>query len=172
MIKNRRLDHFQITIIPILSSKQETDLNFILFFGYYFESWINEYLNMESVRQKQTAEMVKRHFSLLLQQEGSYIYGDEVLVTVTSVKMTPDFSLAKIYLSVYNTDHKQEVMLELDENVVRLRQGLASRIRKHVRRIPDIALYLDDTLDEIYRLNELFDRLHKENQMGNDTKSE
>lgn len=121
---------------------------------------------MESVRQKQVAEIVKRHFSVLLQQEGSYIYGDQVLVTVTKVKMTPDFSLAKIYLSVYNTENKQEAMLELEENIVRLRQGLASRVRKHVRRIPDIALYLDDTLDEVDRLNDLFDRLHKENQMG------
>ena len=121
---------------------------------------------MGSVRQKQVAEMVRRHFGTLLQQEGSYIYGDEVLVTVTNVKMTPDFSLAKIYLSVYNTENKQEVMLELEENIVRLRQGLASRIRKHVRRIPDIALYIDDTLDEVYRLNDLFEKLEKDNQMG------
>ena len=121
---------------------------------------------MESVRQKQAAEMVKRHFSTLLQQEGSYIYGDQVLVTVTNVKMTPDFGLAKIYLSIYNTENKQEVMLELEENIVRLRQGLAARVRKHIRRIPDIALYIDDTLDEVYRLNEVFDRLEREGQMG------
>ena len=121
---------------------------------------------MESVRQRQAAETVKRHFSVLLQQEGPYIYGGEVLVTVTNVNMTPDFSLAKIYLSIYNTENKQEVMLELEENIVRLRQGLAARIRKHMRRIPDIALYMDDTLDEVERLNDLFDRLNEEKQTG------
>ena len=121
---------------------------------------------METKRQKQVAETIKRHFSMVLQQEGGYIYGSEVLVTVTGVKVTPDFGLAKIYLSVYNTDNKQAPILELEDNIIRLRQTLASRIKKHVRRIPDIAFYLDDTLDEMYRLNSLFDRLHDENQMG------
>jgi ribosome-binding factor A len=123
---------------------------------------------MESKRQKQVAELIKRNFSIVLQQEGSYIFGPEVLVTVTAVKVSPDFGLAKIYLSVYNTENKQAVMLELEEHTARLRQSLSSRIRKHVRRIPDIALYMDDTLDEMYRLNNLFDRLHTDDQMGGD----
>lgn len=122
---------------------------------------------METKRQKQVAELVKRNFSMVLQQEGAYIYGYEALVTVTSVKMSPDLNLAKIYLSVYNTENKQAVMLELEESMPRLRQTFNYRIRKQVRRMPEIALYMDETLDEMYRLNELFDRLHKDNQMGN-----
>ncbi|MCB0553510.1 MAG: 30S ribosome-binding factor RbfA [Phaeodactylibacter sp.] len=121
---------------------------------------------MESKRQLQVAELIKRNFSIVLQNEGSYIYGAEPLVTVTQVKITPDFNLAKIYLSIYNTEHKQGVLLELDEHLTRLKQSLMARIRKHVRRMPDIAFFLDDTLDEMYRLNELFNRLHEEDQMG------
>ena len=121
---------------------------------------------MESVRQKQVAELIKRNFGMVLQQEGEYIYGTEVLVTVTNVKLTPDFSLANIYLSIYNTENKQEVILEMEENIIRLKQSLAGRIKKQVRRIPDIAIYLDDTLDEMYRLNDLFQRLRADNQMG------
>ena len=48
----------------------------------------------------------------------------------------------------------------------RLRQALAYRIKKHVRRIPEIFFYLDDTLDEMFRLNNLFDKLEKDDQMG------
>ena len=121
---------------------------------------------MESKRQLQVAELIKRNFSIVLRDEGSYIYGAEPLVTVTQVKMTPDFNLAKIYLSVYNTDHKDGVLLVLEEHITRLKQLLTARIRRHVRRIPDIAFFLDDTLDEMYRLNELFNRLHEEDQMG------
>ena len=121
---------------------------------------------MESKRQLQVAELIKRNFSIVLRDEGSYIYGAEPLVTVTQVKMTPDFNLAKIYLSVYNTDHKDGVLLVLEEHTTRLKQLLTARIRRHVRRIPDIAFFLDDTLDEMYRLNELFNRLHEDNQMG------
>jgi len=121
---------------------------------------------MDSIKQKQTAELVKRHMSQLLQQEGAYIYGNQVLVTVTQVRMTPDLGLAKVYLSVFNTENKQEPLLMLEEEKIRLRQGLASRIKKWVRRIPDIDFYLDDTLDEMYRLSNLFDRMEAENQLG------
>jgi ribosome-binding factor A len=80
--------------------------------------------------------------------------------------MTPDMGLAKIYLSVYNTDNKQAVILQMQEEKSRLKQSLGLRLRKHMRRIPDIDFYLDDTLDEMYRLNDLFDKLHTEGQMG------
>ncbi len=126
---------------------------------------------MESKRQRQIAELVKRNFGALLQQEGGYIYGHEALVTVTSVKMTPDLSLAKIYLSVYNTENKQAVMLQMEEMQHHLKQIFAQRVRRHMRRIPDIQFYLDDTLDEMYRLNALFDRLESENQLGDDAEN-
>jgi ribosome-binding factor A len=121
---------------------------------------------METKRQRQVAELVKRNFGVLLQHEGGYIYGTEPMVTVTSVKMTPDLSLAKIYLSVYNTENKQAVMLTLEEERSRLRQGLAYRLKRQLRRIPDISFYLDDTIDEMYRVEAMFDRLYRENQMG------
>lgn len=121
---------------------------------------------METKRQKQVAELVKRNFSIVLQQEGAYIYGYEVLVTVTSVIMSPDLNLAKIYLSIYNTENKQAVMLELDEHKDRLRKSFNHRIRRHVRRMPELAFYMDETLDEMYRLNDLFNKLHEDKQMG------
>jgi ribosome-binding factor A len=123
---------------------------------------------MGTIRQKQVEELIKRNFSIVLQQEGSYVYGTEALVTVTNVKITPDFNLAKIYLSIYNTENKQEVLLEMEHNVTRLKQSLAYRLRKQMRRIPDINFYLDETLDEMYRLKNLFQKLHDENQMGED----
>lgn len=121
---------------------------------------------METKRQLQVGELIKRNFSIVLQQEGRYIYGDEVLVTVTGVKMSSDLGLAKIYVSIFNTENKQATILQLDQETVRLRQSLAYRIKKHVRRIPNINIYEDETLDEMYKLNSLFDKLHKEKQMG------
>lgn len=126
---------------------------------------------METKRQLQIAELVKRHISMVLMAEGSYIYGSSVLVTVTSVKMTPDFSLAKIYLSVYNTDNKQEVMLLLEQEMSRLQQALYQRLKKHMRRMPEVAFYLDDTIDEMYRIDDMFNQLYKANQMGTDNEA-
>ena len=126
---------------------------------------------MGSKRQLQVAETIKRNFSVVLQQEGSYIYGAEVLVTVTSVKMSPDMGIAKIYLSVYNTEDKQSVILLMEEQYHRLRQSLATRVRKHMRRVPELQFYEDDTLDEMYRLRDLFDKLEDDNQMGNEAEA-
>ncbi len=118
------------------------------------------------IRQKQVAEFIKRHFSTMLQQEGGYIYGTEPFVTVTTVKMTPDFSIAKIYLSIFNTENKQEVILEMEDNYIRLKQALAARVGKQLRRMPDLQFYIDDTLDEMYRVDALFQKLEADNQLG------
>jgi ribosome-binding factor A len=123
---------------------------------------------MDTIKQKQISELVKRNFSVVLQDEGTNIYGAKPLVTVTNVKVSPDLGQAKIYLSVYNTENKQEVLLEMEEEKNRLKQALGYRLRKLVRRIPDIDFYLDDTLDEMFRIDQLFGRLRAENQMGSE----
>ena len=112
--------------------------------------------------------MVKRNISLVLQDEGRYIYGPEPLVTVTNVKMSPDLSLAKVYLSIYNIENKQEVILHLDEELGQMRSSLGKRIRKQVRKIPELAFYMDDTLDEMYRIDDMFKRLEEDGQMGSE----
>ena len=120
---------------------------------------------MQSKKQQQVGELVKRNFGMVLLEKGANIYND-ALVSVTSVIMSSDLSLAKIYLSVYNTDNKLEIIQLLQNETPGLKSELVRRIRRHVRRIPDISLYMDDTLDEMYRVDALFDRLYEENQMG------
>ncbi len=110
---------------------------------------------MPSKRQLQVAETLRRNFSLVLQQEGRLIY-DDALVTVTNVSVTPDLSLAKIYLSVYNTENKQAVLLKLQDQHYRLSQVFHQRLRKQIRRTPSFTLYLDETLDEMDRIDQLF----------------
>lgn len=117
---------------------------------------------MASKRQLQIEEKIKRFFGTVLQEEGAYIYGHETLVSVTSVQVAPDLSLAKIYLSIYNSDDKDQVLESIQQNHVHLKQALVKKIRKHIRRIPELEFFQDDTLDEMYRLDALFDKLKKE----------
>ena len=123
---------------------------------------------METKRQRQIAELIKRNFGLFLQEEGRLIYGNSVLVTVTEVKITPDFAQAKIYLSIYNTENKQEPILEIRENYHRVKQVMAQRLKSQMRRIPEFDFFIDDTVDKMYRVQALFDRLYDEDQMGKD----
>lgn len=119
---------------------------------------------MESIRQKQIGELIRRYFGMILSEEGVNIYGRDKLVTVTTVKMTPDLLAAKLYISVYGTENKQEVILELEDNYPRLRQALSSKLGKQMRRMPELEFYLDDTVDEMYRVEQLLNRVGKEDQ--------
>ena len=120
----------------------------------------------ESKRMLQVAELVKRNISIVFQQEGTYYYGSEALVTVTNVKMSSDLGIAKVYLSIYNTENKQAILLEIKENAHQIKQSFAQRVRRQLRRVPQLDFYEDETLDEMYRLNNLFGQLKSDNQMG------
>ncbi len=120
---------------------------------------------MASKRQMQTAEVIKRHFGTVLLNEGQYIYGD-AFVTVTSVQVTPDISEAKIYLSIYNVNDKEAVINRIRQSTHLLKKNLSQRVRKHIRRIPVLQFYNDETLDEMYHLNKIFDDLRDRNLMG------
>lgn len=110
---------------------------------------------MQSIRQKQVAEVIRRDMSTILQQEGRYIYG-KALVTLTHVRMTPDLAVARIYCSVYNAEDKQAVVDSIGENVHRLRTELYKKVGKQFRIMPSIEFFIDDTLDETARLDEIF----------------
>ncbi len=120
---------------------------------------------MESKRQKQINELLRRQFSMVLMDEGPYIF-DKAMVTVTRVVVSPDLQNAKIYLSIFNTDHKQEVLLAMEENYPRLRYALSQKVGKQLRRMPELSFFMDESLDEFFRMDQLLKKLRSENQMG------
>lgn len=111
---------------------------------------------MEKIRQKQVAELIRRNFSMVLLAEGRYIYDIKVLVSVTNVIMSPDLGLAKVYLSIYNTDNKQEVLLQMEEQYPRLKHALHRKLSKTMRSMPELKFFIDDTVDEVYSVEALF----------------
>lgn len=119
---------------------------------------------METKRQKQVGELLRRYFSNILIEEGSLIYGRDKLVTVTNVRMTPDLLIANIFISVYGTDNKPEVILLLEDSNQHLRQALSRKVGKQMRRMPEIQFHLDDTVDEMYRVTELLNRIEEEDR--------
>lgn len=113
---------------------------------------------MDSKRQLQIGELIKRQFSPVFQEEGSYIYGP-AFVSITLVKVSPDLSLAKVYLSIFNTEDKEAVLQKVIQHTHSLKQKLSSRIRNHVRRIPNIHFFLDETTDEMFEVDQLFQKI-------------
>ena len=113
---------------------------------------------MDSKRQLQLGELIKRSFAPVFQEQGPYIYG-AAFVTVTSVKVTPDLAQAKIYLSIFNADDKELVLKKVINHTHVLKQALASRIKNQVRRIPQVFFYFDETIDERYKVDVMFKNL-------------
>lgn len=122
---------------------------------------------METKRQKQINELLRRQFSMVLIDEGSYIY-DRAMVTVTRCVVSPDLQSAKVYLSVFNTENKLEVMAAMDENIHQLRHALASKVGKQLRKIPELKFFLDETLDEFFRMDQILNKVRADNQMGSE----
>jgi len=79
-------------------------------------------------------------------------------ITVTGVRISPDLSFAKIYLSLFGTSDRAGLLKNIKEHQAELRKYLGSRIKKQVRIIPELNFYLDDTMDYAQRINELLNK--------------
>ncbi len=118
-------------------------------------------MSVESIKQRQTASLIHHHLAdLFIKNAGKYYSG--AFVTITQVRVTPDLLLARIYLSVYNQPDKSATVQTIADNYHVIRHDLGAMLRHKVRRIPELAFYLDDTLDEVDKIEELFGKLKEE----------
>jgi ribosome-binding factor A len=114
---------------------------------------------MDSIRQKQIARMVQVALSEVFLNEAKEILG-HAMVTVSAVKVTPDLLLARAYISIYNTEKPEEILGFIDYNSTNLRRLVGNKIKNKVRRIPELEFYRDDTLDEVFKIENLFKEIH------------
>lgn len=115
---------------------------------------------MESRRQQQIGKEIQKVVSALFQKSGPSYYG-KAFVTITHVKVTPDLLVARIYLSVFNVTDKQQVVDEISAHTHEIRYQMGNEMRHQLRRIPDIQFFLDETLDYVYKMEDLFKDIQK-----------
>lgn len=108
----------------------------------------------------------------LLKEEISLIFLHKLqdpsfgLVTVTSVKVSPDIKSAKVYLSVYEKEKREMILEKLTEVKGFIKSQLAGRLS--IRRVPELEFYIDDTLDYVEKMENLFKKIHdNDNQADN-----
>ncbi len=78
------------------------------------------------------------------------------MVTVTTVRVTADFSIARYYLSIFSPNEDPKKILEkIEGGAHRIKSELASRIKNQLRKIPEVRFYLDDSLDYAERIDDL-----------------
>lgn len=77
-------------------------------------------------------------------------------ITVTSVRISPDLSVARVYLSFLATKNKDLLLETIREKSKVIRQHLGDRVRHQLRIVPDISFYLDDTAEYADKMDKLF----------------
>lgn len=110
--------------------------------------------NVYSTRQNKVSRLLQKETSdLFLRTYRGEFQG--CLVTVTKVRVTSDLMLAKIYISVFPSDKGTGILALLKEQMVQIRYQLGAKIKNSVRAIPELAFYLDDSLDYTDRIDQL-----------------
>ena len=103
---------------------------------------------METNRQKKIAGVLQKDLVDVLQnaaQEGM----KGVIISVTKVSVTADLSVAKVYLSIFPNDKRDELIEGIKTNTALIKHELAQRTRNQLRRMPELNFYMDDSLDYI-----------------------
>ncbi|MCH4895282.1 30S ribosome-binding factor RbfA [Marinilabiliaceae bacterium JC040] len=108
----------------------------------------------ETQRQNKVGRLIQKELSAMFQRECLSYCGGKML-SITKVRMSPDLSIAKVYVSIFPTSNKEEVIEGLNKGTKELRFNLGKRIGKQVRIIPTLRFYLDDSLDYIENIDNL-----------------
>jgi ribosome-binding factor A len=109
---------------------------------------------MESTRQKKVSRLVQKELADIILKKGHEIAPGK-MISITQVRISPDLSLAKAYISIFPTVNKDDVLEALKANVKSIRYDLGLKVKLQLRIVPELAFYLDDSLDYIDNLDKL-----------------
>lgn len=115
----------------------------------------------ESKRQKQVAKLVLEEMNAIFQREGMTMMNGG-MVSISNVSVTPDLLEARVYLSLFKVDDEEALIQEITERTPELRNQLGRRLRHQLRRIPELKFFHDDTLDHVFKMEELFKSIKEE----------
>ncbi len=108
----------------------------------------------QSTRQQKVSRELQRDLSEIIRCKGMAAFGG-AMVTVSEVRISPDLSIAKVYVSIFPSAKQQEVMKMLEEEKRHLRGELGRQVAKQLRIVPELDFYLDTTLDYAEHIDEL-----------------
>lgn len=108
---------------------------------------------METTRQAKIARLIQKELSEIFRRQTAKTHG--VIVSVSSVRVSPDLSIAKAYLSVFPSDKGPEMIESINKSAKTIRYELAQIVRFQLRKTPELHFYLDDSLDYIENIDSL-----------------
>jgi ribosome-binding factor A len=109
---------------------------------------------MESTRQKKVSKLIQKELADIFLKKNKELAPGK-LITITIVRVSPDLSFAKVFLSIFPSVNQTEIINSIKEHTHKIRFELGQKIRTQLRIVPEIAFYLDDSLDYIDNIDKL-----------------
>ncbi|MCQ2347726.1 MAG: 30S ribosome-binding factor RbfA [Paludibacteraceae bacterium] len=111
---------------------------------------------MENTRQQRIARLIQKDLSDLFLRYARALQG--TLISVSEVRISPDLSIAHVYVSIFPQDKVATTMAQIQEDTHKIRFELGNLERHQLRIIPELSFHLDETLDKMERIDELLNR--------------
>ena len=108
---------------------------------------------METTRQAKISRLIQKELSEILRRETAKTHG--TLVSVSAVRVSPDLSIARAYLSIFPSDKAKEILDNINRSAKTIRFELGQKVRYQLRKIPELAFNLDDSLDYVEHIDNL-----------------
>ena len=115
----------------------------------------------EGKRQKQVAAVLSEELNDIFRRLNLNMI-DGGMVSISSVKVTPDLLEARIYISMFKVENEQAALKKIEQQAWEIKKELTARVKNQLRRMPVLKFYLDDTLDHVFRMEELFKQIDEE----------
>ena len=113
----------------------------------------NKNRNMETTRQAKISRLLQKELSEIFRKQTAKPRGS--IVTVTTVRVSPDLSIAKAYISVFPSDKSEAVLESIRKSAQTIRYELAQIVRFQLRKTPELSFFLDDSMDYIENIDAL-----------------
>jgi len=121
---------------------------------FYYLCRIKIKLAMESTRQKKVSRLIQKELAdIFLKKGNEFAHGK--LVSITRVRVSPDLSFAKIYISIFPATNQDGILQAIHDHSSKIRFYLGQKVRSQLRIVPDIAFHIDDSLDYIDKIDKL-----------------
>ena len=108
---------------------------------------------MKTTRQNKISRLLQKELSEIFLLQTKAMPG--VLVSVSAVRISPDMSIARVYLSVFPSEKAEEIVKNVNDNMKTIRYELGTRVRHQLRIIPELKFFVDDSLDYIEKIDSL-----------------
>jgi ribosome-binding factor A len=112
-----------------------------------------------STRQNKYARLIQKELSEIFQRDKKGIL-ENAFVTIADVRMSPDLSIAKIYISMLLQKEKEKVLEKINLRKKEIRKELGERIGKQVRIVPEISFFIDEIEENAQRLDDILKNLN------------